>query len=339
MSATLADIQNKIRRIVARPSTNQLSTTELNSYINTAWIYDIPQHLKLETFKTTFQIITQPNQATYNFDTDLYLQNMPPVYCGGYQIAMSQSREQFYRVNPKINFIQKDLAFSTIAGLPYIGTLSNVPVMQGYQPNPTTTKVSEINYNVLISARTGAGETGSMATLVDDGSSNLRAPSDVIGINPIRGTINYMTGLVTINDFVSIIPVGNSITAQFVPYTASRPTCALFYQDQITLSPVPDQSYVVSFECFKKPTAFSGTTTISPELKELWQLIAYVAADKIFSDSGDMENVNKYRPLLEEQLRLCNRRTITQYSTERTATIFTEQTGQLSPFYNIFAGM
>ena len=339
MSATLTDIQNKIRRIVARPSVNQLSNTELNSYINCAWIYDIPQHLKLETFKTTFQFITEPNKGTYDFDTDLYLQAMPPVYVGGYQIAMSQSREQFWRVNPKIQFLQKDLAITTVAGPPYSGILSNVPIIKGYQPNPPTDNVAEINYNVLISAYTGAGDTGSIVNLVDDGSNALRDPSEVLSA-PARGSIDYVSGQVNIFSFISPIPVGNSITAQYIPCKNSRPTSALFFQDQITLYPTPDLSYVVSFECFKKPTAFSQTlTTATPELKELWQLIAYVAADKIFSDSGDLDNVNKYRPLLEEQLRLCNRRTITQYSSERTATIFTEQTGQLSPFYNIFAGM
>jgi hypothetical protein len=173
MSATLLDIQNKIRRIVARPSTNQLSNTELNSYINTAWIYDIPQHLKLETFKTIFQFVTEPNKGVYDFNTDLYLQAMPPVYCGGYQIAMSQSREQFNRANPKIQFMQKDLAIGNGGAGPYTGTLSNVPAIRGYQPNPKlplTTKISEINYNVLISAYTGAGNTGLMVTLIDDGS-------------------------------------------------------------------------------------------------------------------------------------------------------------------------
>jgi len=352
MSATLLDIQNKIRRIVARPSTNQLSNTELNSYINTAWIYDIPQHLKLETFKTIFQFVTEPNKGVYNFDTDLYLQAMPPVYIGGYQIAMSQSREQFNRANPKIQFMQKDLAIGN-GGVAYTGTISNVPVIRGYQPNPIiplTSKISEINYNVLISARIGAGETGSMVTLIDDGSisalglGGLRDPNDTF-IDPItlapiavRGTIDYVTGAIIITNFASAIPVGNSIIAQYIPCKNSRPTSALFFQDQITLYPTPDQAYTVSFECFKKPTALL-TAGQFPELKELWQLIAYVAADKIFSDSGDLDNVNKYRPLLEEQLRLCNRRTITQYSSERTSTIFTEQVGQLSPFFNVFAGM
>jgi hypothetical protein len=337
MSATLLDIQNKIRRIVARPSTNQLSNTELNSYINCAWIYDIPQHLKLETFKTTFQFVTEPNKGVYNFDTDLYLQAMPPVYCSGYQIAMSQSREQFSRANPKIQFMQKDLAIATALGPPYSGTLSNVPILMGYQPNPATNNVSEINYNVLISAYTGAGDTGPMVTLVDDGANGLRDLSEHL-IDPVRGSVDYIGGNINIFSFISPIPAGNTIIAQYIPCKNSRPTSALFFQDQITLYPTPDQAYTVSFECFKKPTALLTVGQV-PELKELWQLIAYVAADKIFSDSGDMENVNKYRPLLEEQLRLCNRRTITQYSSERTATIFTEQVGQLSPFFNVFAGM
>ena len=107
--------------------------------------------------------------------------------------------------------------------------------------------------------------------------------------------------------------------------------------------PIPDQAYTVSFEAFKYPSAFANDGSddgLSPQLYEWWQLLAYGAADKIFADNADMENMQKFRPLLDEQMRLVQRRTIQQYSSERTASIYTEQTQFAQfPFGNLFGGI
>ena len=351
--STLADIQNKIRRITARPSQNQLSDTELNKYINTALTSDLPNHLKLEPYRVNYQFVTQPYQGTYDVDTDIYLQTIPPVFCGGYQIPMTQNREQFYRAQPKTQFLEAEVAIGTgVMGAVYTGTLSNVPLMKGYDTNPGGQLVDTFNYNVMFAGSVTSGaapyQVLNQVVLVDNGDGDLRflsstaGASDPIAVtlaNPSRGKINYVTGTFQL-DFLPATTIDkfSSITAQYTPYKASRPTCALYYQDQITLFPIPDQAYVMSFEAFKKPIALIASGQ-SPELKDLWQLIAYIAADKIFSDNGDMENVNKYRPILDEQLRLCNRRSITQYSIERVATIYTEQSGPMFPFNTMFYGM
>ena len=43
-------------------------------------------------------------------------------------------------------------------------------------------------------------------------------------------------------------------------------------------------------------------------------------ADKFFADNADFENMQKFRPLLEEQMTLIERRSIVQQTSERTAT-------------------
>jgi hypothetical protein len=155
--------------------------------------------------------------------------------------------------------------------------------------------------------------------------------------------VDYATGAIDINStgFVNGIASGNAINAQYIPYVASRPMSCVFFQDQIILYPIPDQAYTISFEAYKYPAAFlNSDTTKTPQLAEWWQALAYGAADKIFADNGDFENMQKYRPLLQEQLMRIQRRTIVQQTSERSATIYTEQSGGLNqfPFGNNFGG-
>jgi hypothetical protein len=343
-------IKDKIRRLTARPSDNQITDTQLNEYIQNYILYDMPVHLKLESFRNLYQFITQPNVDTYNFPTDYYIETMPPVYVGGYQVIMSQSRDSFFKFNPRLTFMEKNVSTGTGATGPYSGTLTNIPAMRGHYPNfggSLTIPMNYMIYGILISGDNGMG---GMTNLVDDGFGFLYSPDSTVGdvFDPSgagalnRGTINYLTGAFTVNagllGFTSPVSAGGAINAQYIPYVASRPQSALFYQDQITLSPIPDQAYTVSFEAFKKMNDLISDADM-PELKDVWQVIAFGVAGKIFEDNGDLENVVKFRPLLDEQIRLSTRRTISQYSTERVATIFTEQTGLLQNFNNLFGGI
>ena len=363
--STLADIRNKVRRITGRPNVLQISDVQIDDYINTYYIYDLSEQLRLESFRVNYQFTTNANQPVYDFPKELYLTNMPPIFIGGYQSYITQSRENFFRINPQLNLLQQQIGTGNGTPGPYNFTLTNTPIMPGYKRNPpgaytftapgaSGQPASYLNWNVVISALDG---NGTSITLVDNGGSdtdpahipgihlntgNLYLPTDpVTDIATSKGTINYINGQVAVTSFATNIPIGNPINVQYVPYVASRPQCALFYQDQIMLYPVPDQAYTVSLEAFKYPTAFlsGGAGTQSPQLNELWQLLAYGAADKIFADNGDLENLNKFRPLLEEQLKLVQRRTIVQYTSERVSTIYTEQAGiPQYPFGNLFSG-
>lgn len=346
MTTTLTDIRNKVRRITGRPSDSQITNGEIDNYINTFYVYDMPEHLRLESLKVNYQFITSANRPVYDFPTDLYLTAMPPVYIAGYQSYMTQSRENFFRINATIQYKQDSVATGTGATGPYVGTLTALPILPGFKPNPPGSYDTGnlpaprfINWNVLISGKSAAGES---ISLIDDGLGNLFDIADA-DCNPVnaRGTINYITGSLVINviGFRVAIALGEPINVQYIPYKASRPQSAIFFQDQIMLYPIPDEAYTVSFEAFKYPTALALATD-SPQLKEWWQLLALGAADKIFADNADFENMQRFRPLLDEQMRLIERRTIQQYSSERTATIYVEQSQFAQfPFGNMFGGI
>lgn len=352
---TLADIRTKVRRITARPSAVQISDSEIDKYINTFYVYDMPEHLKMESLRYTYQFTTTANIPVYSFPTGTYLTAMPAVFIAGYQSFMTQSRQNFFRISPALNFLQQQVYTgdgTDGSGGTYTGQfLTNLTIVPGFKPNPpgayavwsaaNDIPASLLNWNVVVSALGTSDPISGIApsiTLIDDGQGNLFDPAD-LSTNPAntRGSVNYITGAITITDFSAAIPTGNAINVQYVPYVATRPQAAMFFQDQIILYPIPDQAYTVSFEAYKYPTAFLSTDTLgtaTPQLNEWWQMLAYGAADKIFSDNADFENMSKFRPLLDEQMNLCLRRTIVQQTSERTATIYTEQ----SQFPQNFSG-
>lgn len=355
VSTNLSTIRTKVRTVTGRPSANQITDAQIDQYINTFYLYDLSQHIKMESLRYNYQFTTQANVPVYDLPTDTYLTAMPPVFIAGYQCFMTQSRQNFFRNNSELQFLQQQVYTGNNTTGPYTGQfLTNLPIIQGFKPNPpgaysssTVTNIAAqyLMWNVIVSAQGTPDPTSGVTptlTLVDDGQGNLFAPTDTSTVPANRrGTINYITGALDINPFpsgfVSAIPTGNAINVQYTPYVASRPQSVMFFQDQIYLYPIPDQAYTVSFEAYKYPTALANTTD-NPQLREWWQTLAIGAALKIFEDNADFENIAKYRPLLDEYLRKILRRSIVQQTSERAATIYEEQNQGLGqyPFGNNF---
>ncbi len=355
VNTNLTAIRAKVRRVTGRVSPAELADADIDQYVNTFYLYDLSQHVKMESLRYNYQFTTQANVPVYDLPTNTYLTTMPPVFIAGYQCFMTQSRQNFFRNNSELQFLQQSIYTGNGGAGPYTGQfLTNLPVIQGFKPNPPGAYSSSIGndiaaqfliWNVIVSAE-GAilpGNNSGVAptfTLVDDGQGNLFDPSDT-STNPAlaRGTINYITGALNINGtgFIGGIPAGNPINVQYTPYVASRPQSVMFYQDQIYLYPIPDQAYTVSFEAYKYPTALANSTS-DAQLREWWQTLAMGAALKIFEDNADFESIAKYRPVLDEYLRKILRRSIVQQTSERAATIYEEQNNTPGnfPFGNLF---
>jgi len=354
---TLAQIQQKVRRITRSPSTQQLSDQDLNNYINTFVVYDFPEHLRTFNLRTTFTFYTNPGQDVYNTDIasfsgatnnplynfqNLYLSVSDPVYIGGYQQIFLQSRAQFYGIYPLLNSISQVGSGNGTTG-PFTGVVNS---MQAFIPsNNFTQQISLLQFNVTFSATStlgnGAiiGETLVDVPLVDPGSGfklnigNLYDPNtpayEAALINPptiqnMNNYVNYLTGQFVLN-FTNTTTFGTPINAQTNPQTLAVPQALLYYSNQFILRPVPDQAYPVNIEAFQRPTALLATNQ-SPELEEYWQYISYGAAKKIFEDRMDLDSVQKILPEYMAQEALVLRRTIVQNTNQRTATIYEQQT-------------
>jgi len=349
---TLSAIQQKVRRLTRSPSDALLSYDDLNNYINTFVVYDFPEHLRMFNMRTTFTFICNAFQDEYPTDTasfagattnqlynfqNNYLTVHPPVFIAGYERLFSQSREQFFGIYPKVNNIANigvtgDGTTTQFSGvINYQQSISNIPpnsnqpaVLLKNQVLFSSVDVSSLGVS-LVDVPLVDSTTGFQSIL-----GNLYSPDELpttvqttANFNP-NNYINYLTGQYTIT-FDLAPGAGQTINSQVVPLVCSLPQAMLFYDQKFVLRPVPDQPYRIQFEAYQRPTALLQQNQ-APELEEWWQYIAYGAARKILQDRLDLESVALIEPEYRKQEALCMRRTIVQYTNERTATIYTEQT-------------
>lgn len=138
MNTTLFSIRQKIRRITATPSGLQLSDAEIDNYINTFYLYDLPEELKLFTLKTNYSFTTVPNIAKYDFPVERYISVEQPVYVAGYQVVYHEDQQEFYSIWPKLNFFQDVGIGDGISTSPVLSNLQNVSVLRGFVTLSTT---------------------------------------------------------------------------------------------------------------------------------------------------------------------------------------------------------
>lgn len=298
----LEEIRKKVRRLTRSATEAQLSTTQIDQYVNTFVLYDFPEHLRLFSLREVFTFFTDPNVDQYNennlsdFSPNIYISIHPPVYIAGYQSFFSQSREQFFRIYPLTNFIEQ-LGVGDGITQNFSGTFSNRPML------PNQVMISSINAN------------NNAVTVSDDGNGILTGDG--------TGSINYVTGVFSVT--FNVAPASaQAVNGQNRPYQAARPEALLYFDDTFILRPVPDQAYRVEVEVYRRPTELISSNQ-SPELNQWWQYIAYGAAKKVFEDRMDSQSILKIMPEFREQEALVLRKTISQITNERTATIYSEQ--------------
>lgn len=334
--SSLQAIRNKVRRLTRSLSDNQLLTTDLDQYINTFVLYDFPEHLRLFNLRTNFSFYTQPYVDVYATSTDVnnpmydfknkYITVHQPIYIAGYQALFSESQDQFYGIYPKL---------SSIASIGTAGdgvTASFNGVVNSQQANTSLIDgqvISLLQNNVLFSS---IDVNNNGLAMIDYPVSNVIGNLYVPGGSPTSITvqdpnnyINYLTGAFTVT-FVVAPGAGQTINSQTVPQNPSLPQAILFYDSAFTVRPVPDQPYKVQMEVYARPTELLAYDQ-NPQLNEWWQYIAYGAAKKVLEDRMDMESVQLIMPEFKKQETLILRRTIVQQTSQRTQTIYTENTG------------
>ena len=301
--STLARIRTKVRRLTASPDEAQLSTSDLDNYINDVYEQDMPSSMRIWPLKDTYQFVTTPNVDKYTFPVNDYHQAEGPAYCDGLQMSWSQSQEQFFGIWPFNNFASTAATGTGVSA--YTFTLTQSPILAN---------------NVTLYA-TDAG--GSQMVLSDNGTGGFT----IFGGAAVTGTINYVTGLVTNVTFPNAVPAGNRITARTVPYTASRPSSVLFFNNYFLLRPVPNTTYRVVMDVYRKPTQFIATVAdpaATPQIHRWWQFLAFGAAIKVAQDRLDMDTYQQILPFYEEQKQYIIYETAAQMHTQRAPTIYSD---------------
>lgn len=322
--STLERIITKVRRLTASPSDAQLASSEIDNQINTFYLFDMPESIRVMNLREEFDFYTDPNVDVYPFPRNEFFNIYQPIYIAGYQSFYTQSREQFFRIYPQLEFDQDVATGDGIFTIVPTFTLTNTPVLRGYRYDPDPTIFSR----VFVSFTDALGVS---IIARDDGAGGFILEGTG-GILP--GTINYVTGVVAGLDFSPSVPPANTIiNAQYVSYQASRPEAMLFYADTFFLRPIPDKAYKVTMEVLRQPTIMLQDAD-NPQLEEWWQYLAYGAAKKILEERQDMTSLANIMPEFKHQELLALRRTSDQLAQERSATIYTEQVQ--FPYGNFF---
>lgn len=376
---TLTAIQTKVRRITRSPSENQLSTNDLNNYINTCVLYDFPAHLRTFQLRQPFTFWCNPYQDEYQLDIqsfggatnaglnplynfqNLYLAIHKPIYVAGYETFYTQDRQEFYANYPINNFIQSigvtgDGSTTTFTGtIQFGGTVNNQLNNASLSLLKRNVLFSSIDVNnnglamvdvPVLDATTGVETI--YGNLYVAGTQPTTPPAPPQGLGPIQPPLAaapYVSGAQTINltnyinyltgQFVVSFPIaplaGVAINSQTVPTIPSRPFAMLYHNNTITLRPVPDQPYAINFDVDARPTQLFQSNSV-PQLEELWQYLSWLTAKKIFEDKLDMDSIAAITPELDQQERMCLRRTLVTLANQRTSTIYAGVTGENNQF-------
>ena len=304
--STLGKIRTKVRRVTRNPSEAQISTPEIDNYINNFVLYSMPAHLKLGSLESVLTFFTHPDvdvyetsltdaaDPLYNFK-NIYTNVLDPVFVDGSRASLYQSRDEFYSIYPQIN---SRISIGTGDGIEvdFWGYASDYPILKN---SLVVSTVNILDENV-IARDNGLGE------FLGD-------------VNPLS-SVSYDTGQVYIS-FTVAPAAGETIWASSVSYSAGKPISILFFEDKFVVRPIPDQAYKIEINVYKRPTEFLSTEQV-PELSEWWEYIALGAGIKILQDRLDSEGINMLMPMFKEQEILIGRRKIVQNAGKRTPTIY-----------------
>lgn len=342
-TATLSDIITKVRKLTGTGNSLQLTDSEIIDYINSFYLYDFPAEFRSLQLKNTFTINTIQNVDSYPFDFEHYETLEAPAYVNKRTVPLYNSPWPFYSLF--FNWQNREV-LDTGDGTTgaYSGTVLDAPVIRSYNNNPMadtqtspTATFATGSYpasfsephparvqNILITANTAAGTLN----VTDDGNGNL------IG-DATAGTIDYISGAIAGLTFSSAVPSGEDINISYNPSNNAIPQAVLFWQNQVTLRPVPDAGYIVEIVAYRRPSQVllgTGTTTDMdgvPEILDWWETLAAGAAKKVYEDRQDMEGVAMMDKMLSERYALNETRTYAQLGKQSVDTIFR---GQLSGF-------
>jgi len=152
------------------------------------------------------------------------------------------------------------------------------------------------------------------------------------------GTVNYVTTEITVN-FPVAPAAGTMINIWAATYQVGRPYNLLFWNNELTIRPVPDNVYLCEVEAFQTPSQFMNTAD-NPILNQWTQYLAYGASLEILRDRQDMEGVQNLMEGFKRQEALVLERQAVEEITIPNITLFnsTQQGYGIGGAWGIGAG-
>lgn len=290
---TKANIRTKFRNVIGMPSTDQLSDASADAYLNDYLVYTMPSELKVQIQNNFLDFKTTPGTNVYAFP-GTYLTDSPGAYADGFPLIFYEDPDIFYQDWPQQYNVDSVAAGNGVITT-FAGTTQGFPIIPG-------------SYFI----------TDSVQVLQDDGLGNL-LPDNAVSAGG-SGTINYATGAFSAT---FITPPSSLLTVydKYIAYQGNRPQGVLFFENEFTLMPVPDQVYQIRMQGFILPDLLVNDSDI-PAQAEWGPLIAYGAALDLFQDRGDTENYDRYYPVFKRYENVALSRTIQEYTNQQSVPRF-----------------
>lgn len=200
----------------------------------------------------------------------------------------------------------------------------------GIGSNTTTGQLIFLNQNtvgdnIFLDATTGA-QTPALPNLSPIGG---QSNANVANVEPYPpspltpqycGTVNYVTTQINL-----LIPVplqaGSVLNIWAATYQVGRPYNLLFWNNELTIRPVPDNVYLCEVEVYQTPAQFMQTTD-NPVLNQWAQYLAYGSAIEILRDRQDMEGVQNLTEGFQRQEALVLERQAVEEINQPNITLF-----------------
>lgn len=289
MPWALSDIREGVRQVTGRLSSNELSTQQLDRFINNYYQFTFPAEVKLERKHTFYEFETVPLQQDYtlpagytNFENPLYLDLMPLLYYQDPVIFAAENPTNVSRSTPWVGN-GTTIGFNTTVQFPYI-----------------------LPFSVII--------TDNTETFNDDGNGNL------VGDLGGTGTVNYTTGAIAVS-FVTAPANGQNIYASFIQFQPGAPNAVLVYNNQFTFYPVPDTVYRCKIKAYSVPAPLVLATD-TPDLEEWGPCIMYGASRDIVIKFGEADRYAEITALYKEQVSYILTRTVQNLMNTRAPPMF-----------------
>jgi hypothetical protein len=332
----LSNVITWVRRIIKSPSDAQITDATIQEYINRFYIYDAPARVQLFDLKRQYTFETLPYVQKYMFPYTEYQLGQPPVYCDGVQIGYTESNREFFNYCPEFVSNQQPFLGNGTPG-PYTTVfgsdqLINTPPLNSTRPilRGFTDAMGNFEPFVFINA---VDDAGIMHYIVDDGNGILNeTDKEFQVVTTSAGVVDYVLGTATFT-FAEPIPATNIITTLTSPFAPGIPRMMLFFNNIMTMYPVPRRPHKIQLDAYVTPAQFLNTSDFIP-FTYMSEYLAVGAARKILRDNADTDLFDFYSAQLREIECQVLRRSERQRSTQRTPTIFAPASG--SGHWNTF---
>lgn len=307
---------------------------------------------------TQTQTYTVSGQSYTIYPYPMYQGFQAPIYIDGVQVNLMISRENFFKTYPNFFYnLQVDLGDGVTTAFTF--TQSNIPLIRahidptGVVANQSGLPIarSSLNSGVYVNSVDANNnplvlfDSPMLATYLNGTTvwqPPFLSPNANVGymlyynystnLYVDAGTVNYVTGAFSIT-FPSAPQSDEPIYTQYASSAAGTPRIAMFWNNILTVRPIPDRTYLLEVNAYLTPAAFLATGQAF-QWGYMSDYLARGAARRILSDAGDTDQLQIYEPFFREQEMQVLRRSDRIQTQNRTPTIYTELLTQAPQQYS-----